>query len=147
MQKTFRTFLPLGQKRKTMITAFMVQMNSFFSREEAGTMAKKRLDFDEIMALAETYGVKDNVLFVSAADRYAGQIKIIQEMQESVAGGLLMKSVGSMGQEKTETNPLVIQLPKYNDTANKTLSIMLDIIGKLGTAAPVGDKLGDFLNG
>ena len=110
-------------------------------------MAKKRLDFDEIMALAETYGVKDNVLFVSAADRYAGQIKIIQEMQESVAGGLLMTSVGSMGQEKVETNPLVIQLPKYNDTANKTLSIMLDIIGKLGTAAPVGDKLGDFLNG
>ena len=110
-------------------------------------MAKKKLDFDEIMALAETYGVKDNVLFVSAADRYAGQIKIIQEMQESVAGGLLMTSVGSMGQEKIETNPLVIQLPKYNDTANKTLSIMLDIIGKLGTAAPVGDKLGDFLNG
>ena len=110
-------------------------------------MAKKKLDFDEIMALAETYGVKDNVLFVSAADRYAGQIKIIQEMQESVTGGLLMKSVGSMGQEKVETNPLVIQLPKYNDTANKTLSIMLDIIGKLGTAAPVGDKLGDFLNG
>ena len=110
-------------------------------------MAKKKLDFDEIMALAETYGVKDNVLFVSVADRYAGQIKIIQEMQESVAGGLLMKSVGSMGQEKVETNPLVIQLPKYNDTANKTLSIMLDIIGKLGTAAPVGDKLGDFLNG
>ena len=110
-------------------------------------MAKKRLDFDEIMALAETYGVKDNVLFVSAADRYAEQIKIIQEMQENVAGKLLMKSTGSMGQEKTETNPLVIQLPKYNDTANKTLSIMLDIIGKLGTAAPVGDKLGDFLNG
>ena len=110
-------------------------------------MAKKKLDFNEIMALAETYGVKDNVLFVSAADRYAGQIKIIQEMQESVTGGLLMKSVGSMGQEKVETNPLVIQLPKYNDTANKTLSIMLDIIGKLGTAAPVGDKLGDFLNG
>ena len=74
-------------------------------------------------------------------------LKKIQEMQENVAGNLLMKSTGSMGQEKTETNPLVIQLPKYNDTANKTLSIMLDIIGKLGTAAPVGDKLGDFLNG
>ena len=67
-------------------------------------------------------------------------------MQERVAGGLLMKSVGSMGQEKVETNPLVIQLPKYNDTANKTLGVMLDIIGKLGTQAPAGDKLGEFLN-
>ena len=109
-------------------------------------MAKKKLTFNDIMELADQYGVKDNVLFVSAADRYAGQIKIIQEMQESVAGGLLMKSVGSMGQEKVETNPLVVQLPKYNDTANKTLSIMLDIIARLGTPSPAGDKLGEFLN-
>lgn len=110
-------------------------------------MAKKKLGFDEIMELAETYGVKDNVLFVSAAERYAGQIKIIEEMQEKLKDGLLMTSTGSMGQEKIETNPLVIQLPKYNDTANKTLGVMLDIITKLRTAAPVGDKLGDFLNG
>ena len=109
-------------------------------------MAKKKLSYKEIMDLAEQYGVKDNVLFVSAADRYAGQIQIIEEMQESVSKGLLMKSVGSMGQEKIETNPLVVQLPKYNDTANKTLGVMLDIIQRLGTAAPAGDKLGEFLN-
>ena len=109
-------------------------------------MAKQKLSFDEIMKLAEQYGVKDNVLFVSAADRYAGQMRIIQEMQESVAGGLLMKTVGSMGQEKIEASPLVTQLPKYNDTANKTLGVMLEIIGKLGTQAPAGDKLGEFLN-
>lgn len=109
-------------------------------------MAKQKLSFDEIMELAEQYGVKDNVLFVSAADRYAGQVKIIQDMQESVADGLLMKTVGSMGQEKVETNPLVIQLPKYNDTANKTLGVMLDIIQRLGAPAPAGDKLGEFLS-
>ena len=33
-------------------------------------MAKKKLSYREIMRLAEDYGVKDNVLFVSAADRY-----------------------------------------------------------------------------
>ena len=109
-------------------------------------MAKQKLSFDEIMKLADQYGVKDNVLFVSAADRYAGQIKIIQEMQESVAGGLLMETVGSMGQKKVETNPLVTQLPKYNEVANKTLGVMLDIIQKLGSEAPAGDKLGEFLN-
>ena len=31
-------------------------------------MAKQKLSFDEIMELADQYGVKDNVLFVSAAD-------------------------------------------------------------------------------
>ena len=110
-------------------------------------MAKKKLDFDEIMALAETYGVKDNVLFVSAADRYARQLKVIEEMHEELSKrGLLLTSTGSMGQEKVETNPLAVQLPKYNEVANKTLGVMLDIIQRLGTAAPVGDKLGDFLN-
>ena len=109
-------------------------------------MAKQKPSFEEIMALADQYGVKDNVLFVSAADRYAGQMKIIGEIQEALKEGLLIKTTGSMGQEKVETNPLVPQLPKYNDTANKTLGVMLDIIDKLGTAAPAGDKLGEFLN-
>jgi hypothetical protein len=109
-------------------------------------MAKQKLSFDEIMELADQYGVKDNVLFVSAAERYAGQMKIIEEIQEALKAGLLIKTTGSMGQEKVDTNPLVPQLPKYNDTANKTLGVMLDIIGKLGTAAPAGDKLGEFLN-
>ncbi len=109
-------------------------------------MAKQKLSFDEIMELADQYGVKDNVLFVSAADRYAEQMKVIGEMQKALGAGLLMETVGSMGQKKVEANPLVAQLPKYNDTANKTLGVMLDIIARLGTAAPAGDKLGEFLN-
>ena len=107
-------------------------------------MAKKKISFNEIMDLADQYGVKDNVLFVSAADRYSGQIKIIEEMQSSIGEGLLMKTVGSMGQEKIETNPLVAQLPKYNDTANKTLGLMLEIIEKLGTPAVQADDLDEF---
>ena len=109
-------------------------------------MAKQKLSFDEIMKLADQYGVKDNVLFVSAADRYAEQMKVIGEMQCALGAGLLMKTIGSQGQEKIEANPLVAQLPKYNDTANKTLGVMLEIIEKLGREAPAGDKLGDFLN-
>ena len=110
-------------------------------------MAKKKLSFDEIMKLAEQYGVKDNVLFVSAADRYAGQMEMIQKIQEDLEErGLVMEVIGSTGQKKVEAHPMAGQLPKYNDTANKTLGVMLDIIGKLGTAAPAGDKLGEFLN-
>ena len=111
-------------------------------------MAKQKLSFDDIMKLADQYGVKDNVLFVSAADRYAEQMKIIEKMQEDLdKRGLVLMIVGSQGQQKIEANPLAAQLPKYNDTANKTLGVMLDIIARLGTAAPAGDKLGDFLNG
>jgi len=110
-------------------------------------MAKKKLSYDEIMELAERYGVKDNVLFVSAAERYTGQMEIIRKIQADLnERGLLIESVGSQGQTKIESNPMAVQLPKYNDTANKTLGVMLDIIQRLGTAAPTGDKLGEFLN-
>ena len=110
-------------------------------------MAKVKQSFDEIMELAEQYGVKDNVLFVSAADRYAGQMEMIRKIQADLDDrGLVMEVIGSTGQKKIEAHPMAAQLPKYNDTANKTLGVMLDIIGKLGTQAPAGDKLGEFLN-
>ena len=110
-------------------------------------MAKQKLSYDEIMKLADQYGVKDNVLFVSAAERYAGQMDMIRKIQTDLEEkGLIFEVIGSTGQKKVEAHPLAGQLPKYNDTANKTLGVMLDIIGKLGTAAPAGDKLGEFLN-
>ena len=111
-------------------------------------MAKKKLDFDEIMELAETYGVKDNVLFVSASKRYAGQLEMIEKIQEDLRDrGLIITKVNTNGDDVPIANPLTSQLPKYNEVANKTLGVMLDIIQRLGTAAPVGDKLGEFLNG
>ena len=110
-------------------------------------MAKQKLSFDEIMKLADQYGVRDNVLFVSAAERYAGQMEMIRKIQADLdERGLIYEIIGSTGQQKIEANPLAGQLPKYNDTANKTLGVMLDIIDKLGTAAPAGDKLSEFLN-
>jgi len=111
-------------------------------------MAKQKLSFNDIMKLADQYGVKDNVLFVSAADRYAGQMEMIRKIQADLdERGLIFEVIGSTGQKKVEAHPMAGQLPKYNDTANKTLGVMLDIIARLGTAAPAGDKLGDFLNG
>ena len=111
-------------------------------------MAKQKLSFNDIMKLADQYGVKDNVLFVSAADRYTGQMEMIRKIQADLEEkGLIFEVIGSTGQKKMEAHPMAGQLPKYNDTANKTLGVMLDIIARLGTAAPAGDKLGDFLNG
>ena len=110
-------------------------------------MAKKKLDFDQIMELAETYGVKENVLFVSASKRYAGQYEMIEKIQEDLKKrGLIITKVNTNGDDVPIANPLTAQLPKYNEVANKTLGVMLDIIQRLGTAAPVGDKLGEFLS-
>ena len=110
-------------------------------------MAKVKETYEEILELAEQYGVKDNVLFVSAAKRYAGQVEMIRDIEDDLRErGMLIEKTNVKGDSVPIANPLSGQLPKYNDTANKTLGVMLDIIGKLGTAAPAGDKLGEFLN-
>lgn len=110
-------------------------------------MAKKKLTFDEIMELAKAYGVSENILFISAADRYSGQVEMIGNIQEGLReNGLMVEHKNVRGESNMELNPLAPQLPKFNDTANKTLGVMLDIIMKLGTSAPAGDKLGEFLS-
>ena len=110
-------------------------------------MAKKKMSYNEIMTLAESYGVKENVLFTSAAERYMGQVEMIRSIEEDLrTRGMIIEKMNVNGDSVPIANPLAGQLPKYNDTANKTLGVMLDIIGKLGTAAPAGDKLGEFLN-
>ena len=111
-------------------------------------MAKKRLEYDEIMTLAKTYGVDTNALFVSAADRYTVQVEMIEKMREQIErDGLMIEHTNVKGDVNVDVNPLTVQLPKYIDTANKTLALMLDIIQKHGSSVQIGDKLGEFLNG
>lgn len=96
-------------------------------------MANKKPTFDEIMEMAEQYGVADNVLFVSASKRYAGQLEMIEKIEEDLrTRGLMIEKINVKGDTNIDTNPLAPQLPKFNDTANKTLGVMLDIIQKLG---------------
>ena len=76
-----------------------------------------------------------------------GQLDLIDQLQKDIkAIGLTVEKTNVNGDKNIDANPLVSQLPKYNDTANKTLGVMLDIIQRLGTAAPAGDKLGEFLS-
>ena len=97
-------------------------------------MAKKKMTFDEIMEMADDYGVRDNVLFVSASKRYAGQLEMIETIQEDLRErGMIIEKVNVNGDSVPIANPLTAQLPKYNEVANKTLGVMLDIIQKLGS--------------
>lgn len=110
-------------------------------------MSKKGMTYTEILELAEQYGIKDNVLFTSASTRYESLMGIITEIESDLRErGMMIEKTATNGAVVPIANPLAAQLPKYNDTANKTLGVMLDIIQKLGTAAPAGDKLGEFLN-
>lgn len=107
---------------------------------------KTRATYDELMKLAQDYGVQDNALFIAAAEQYDLQIKVIMKIKAQIEGSddLTCEKV-YRGKEKNEyAAPLLRELPRHTDSANKTLAVMLEIINKLGKPAKKESALSAF---
>lgn len=108
---------------------------------------KKEIKFDDLIRMAENYGVADNALFVSAARQYEIQTKVIKSIERILDEADLTVSKSYVKEvENVYANPLVKELPKHSDSANKTLAIMLDIIAKLGRKEEKSEGLEDVMN-
>ena len=96
-------------------------------------MAKKLTTYDDLLRLAKSYGVDNNALFLAAAKQYDLQQKVIEMLKEGIEDGELTTSKTYIsGQANDYAAPLVKELPKHSDAANRTAGIILDIIVKLG---------------
>ena len=98
-------------------------------------MAKQKVTFDELMILAKRYGLESNELFISCANQYDLQQKVIRNIKEAIESeeSMTVSKEYVKNRLNVYANPLVKELPKHSDSANKTLAMMLDIIEKLGT--------------
>lgn len=96
-------------------------------------MAKKIATYDELLLMAKNYGVDKNALFLSAAKQYDLQQKVIEMLKAGIEeGDLTTQKTYISGQSNDYAAPLVKELPKHSDAANRTAGIILDIIVKLG---------------
>lgn len=96
-------------------------------------MAKKLTTYDDLLKMAKSYGVDQNALFLAAAKQYDLQQKVIEMLKAGIEDGELTTSKTYIsGQANEYTAPLVKELPKHSDAANRTAGIILDIIVKLG---------------
>jgi len=108
---------------------------------------KKTVSFNDLIKMAEDYGVSDNALFISAARQYEIQMKVIQSIEkvlsqdDPVSTKSYIKDVSNV-----YAHPLVKELPKHSDSANKTLGIMIDIIIKLGKKTEPQSALSELMN-
>ena len=111
-------------------------------------MAKVTTTYDDLMELARRYGVETNALFVASAKQYATQQKVIEKIREvlDAEDSLLATKEYVKGTPNVYANPLVRELPKHADSANKTLNTMLDIVIKLGRPQEVTSKLDELIN-
>lgn len=105
--------------------------------------------YDDLIGMAESYGVESNALFIAAARQYELQQQVIEKIRKEIieADEATTTKEYVKGRENVCVHPLIQQLPKHLDSANRTLQTMLDIITKLGREQPKSDKLGEFLNG
>lgn len=89
--------------------------------------------FNEIMRLAQTYGLENNQLFISCARQYDLQQKVIQSIRDAIEQTSLTTEKSYVKDvTNVYANPLVRELPKHSDAANKTLAMMLKTIEVLG---------------
>ena len=89
--------------------------------------------YDELLLMAKQYGVETNALFLAAAKQYDLQQRVIKMLNEGIEDGELTTSKTYIAGEKNDyAAPLVKELPKHSDAANRTAAVILDIIVKLG---------------
>ena len=108
---------------------------------------RKSVTFEDLMELAKRYGVDSNEMFVSCANQYEMQTNLIEKMKRAIEDDeMLVTKEYVKGRENVMANPLVKELPKHYDSANKTLGMMLSIIDSMGGQKKPSGKLEDLLN-
>lgn len=112
-------------------------------------MARKKekyFEIDDILKMAELYGVSNNAMFRQALKNY----ETIQKAIESIDGVLtenemMVTKEYVKGRENLYLNPAIKELPKQIDAANKTMATMVTIIKEFGSIKE-SDEFIDFIN-
>lgn len=98
----------------------------------------KKISYKKLIDMAQEYGVETNPLFIAAAAQYEKQRDIVEQMQAEVLSGAVMC--------EGEPHPLLKELPKHTDAANRSLNTMLDIVLKVGRQPKPAGTLQSFID-
>lgn len=116
---------------------------------------KKNTDFsnqaNEILKIAEAKGVQTNFFFVTTFKRYLVQIKILDDLNETIKNeGLLVKKEYVKNRKNLYSNPAVAEYNRTTDSANKTVATLIKIIrgfNKSDDETETDDPLLKIING
>ena len=102
--------------------------------------------YRRLMAFGKIYGVAEEEDYKAAAKTYTEQAQLIATMRTKLAeDGMTVEKEYVKGRANVCVHPLVQEIPKHVDSANRTLSLINDIIVKRGKAKPPAeDALSEF---
>ena len=94
-------------------------------------MAKMSLNqqAQEILRIAEESGVQSNFFFLTTFKRYQVQLKILNELEESINNdGVTVTKEYVKNRQNVYSHPAVADYNKTTDSANKTVATLMRIL-------------------
>lgn len=94
---------------------------------------EKNMDINEkaqeILNIAEQYGVEKNFLFITTFKRYTVQLKILGDLEKAIEeNGATVTKEYVKGRQNLYTNPAIKEYNNAVTSANKTVSTLMNII-------------------
>ena len=87
---------------------------------------------NDILEIAEKYGVEQNFLFITTFQRYQVQLKILTDLQAKIKeDGALVTKEYVKGRENVYTHPAIGEYNKTSTAANQTVATLIKIIKSL----------------
>ena len=100
---------------------------------------------DEILKIAEEYGVEKNFLFITTFKRYIKEIEYLQQLEENIKEkGLITIKYYTKNKPNEYLNPCFKEYTNTTNSANKTVSTLMNII-KSNSSSYADDKTEDPL--
>lgn len=83
----------------------------------------------QILRIAEQYGIEKNFLFITTFKRYSIQLQILTELEKAIEEhGSMVEKEYVKGRKNLYTNPAINEYNKAVNSANKTVSTLMSII-------------------
>ena len=118
------------------------------------TTEKKSLTLQEqaqeILRIAEEYGVEQNFFFLTTFKRYQVQINILNELEKKIKeDGALVTKQYVKGRENVYTHPAIVEYNKTATAANQTVATLMKIVTTMraDSESDAGTEILSFLRG
>lgn len=101
---------------------------------------------EEILKIAEKFGVEQNFLFLTTFKRYQVQLNILSNLEKKIKeDGSLVTKEYVKGRENVYTHPAISEYNKTAQSANNTVATLIKILKDLRKEGVKDDKEKDAL--
>ena len=102
---------------------------------------------NEILRIAQKFGVEQNFLFLTTFKRYQVQLTILNELEQKIKeDGSLVTKEYVKGRENVYTHPAIGEYNKTSTSANQTVATLIKIIKTLRSEGEDTENEDELLN-